>query len=149
MRPHPRIRKTIKWVGAAVTVLLVVVWIESWWLTYPLGSWGPRNHLAIELGIVEMERWSSTRYLEQDFIAILSPSFRSKDFGCVLLREGAAVRFPLWFPALCIAIVTVAAWCLDELARRRAPLNLCPNCHYDRAGIAAGAKCPECGSAAP
>jgi hypothetical protein len=28
MTPHPRIRKTIKWGGAAVTVLLVVVWIS-------------------------------------------------------------------------------------------------------------------------
>jgi hypothetical protein len=29
MKPHPRIRKTIKWGGAAVTLLLVVVWIAS------------------------------------------------------------------------------------------------------------------------
>ena len=29
MKPHPRIRKTIKWGGAAVTLLLVVVWIDS------------------------------------------------------------------------------------------------------------------------
>src|SRR5581483_8527771 len=31
MKPRPRIRKTIKWGGAAVTVLLVVVWIGSAW----------------------------------------------------------------------------------------------------------------------
>ena len=32
MKPHPKIRKTIKWGGAVVTVLLVVVWIGSgWW----------------------------------------------------------------------------------------------------------------------
>jgi len=29
MKPHPRIRKAIKWGGAAVTVLLVVLWIEA------------------------------------------------------------------------------------------------------------------------
>jgi len=29
MKPHPRIRKTIKWGGAAVTVLLVVAWVGS------------------------------------------------------------------------------------------------------------------------
>ena len=33
MKPHPRIRKTIKWGGAAVTVLLVVVWVGSGWLS--------------------------------------------------------------------------------------------------------------------
>jgi hypothetical protein len=27
--------------------------------------------------------------------------------------------------------------------------NACPKCRYDRTGLAAGAKCPECGSAAP
>ena len=31
MKSHPRIRKAIKWGGAAVTVLLVVVWIGSAW----------------------------------------------------------------------------------------------------------------------
>ena len=31
MKPHPRIRKTIKWGGAVVTVLLVVAWIGSGW----------------------------------------------------------------------------------------------------------------------
>ena len=32
MKPHPRIRKTVKWGGAAVTVLLGVVWIASLWI---------------------------------------------------------------------------------------------------------------------
>ena len=26
-------------------------------------------------------------------------------------------------------------------------LNLCPKCNYDRAGLEAGAKCPECDAA--
>ncbi len=43
MKPHPRIRKTIKWGGAVVTVVLVVVWVLSqWWQmgwTTPHG-WG-------------------------------------------------------------------------------------------------------------
>ncbi len=32
MKPHPRIRKTVKWGGAVVTVLLAAMWIGSiWW----------------------------------------------------------------------------------------------------------------------
>src|SRR4051812_37657088 len=35
MKPHPRIRKTIKWGGAVLTVLLVALWIGSgWWSWY-------------------------------------------------------------------------------------------------------------------
>src|SRR5438045_122692 len=34
MKPHPRIRKAIKWGGAAVTVFFVVVWIGSGWWTF-------------------------------------------------------------------------------------------------------------------
>ena len=49
---------------------------------------------------------------------------------------------PLWVPALLLAI---AVWRLDTLARLRAKLNLCPKCNYDRAGLAVGAACPECG----
>jgi hypothetical protein len=48
-----------------------------------------------------------------------------------------------------LALATVLAWRLDWLdarAARRARLNLCPKCNYDRAGIAKDAVCPECGA---
>ncbi len=47
--------------------------------------------------------------------------------------------------AVLIATITAAAWRFDTLARRRASLNLCPKCNYDRTGLAVGAVCPECG----
>jgi hypothetical protein len=56
---------------------------------------------------------------------------------------------PLWMPALFALSISLAALGLDLLARRRARLNLCPRCNYDRAGIAGDAKCPECGGVAP
>src|SRR5437762_2158764 len=41
MKPYPRIRKTVKWGGAAVTVLLLVVWIGSaWWMAALVTSSG-------------------------------------------------------------------------------------------------------------
>ena len=39
MKPHPKLRKTITWGGAAVTVLLVVVWIGSSSYRAVRGSW--------------------------------------------------------------------------------------------------------------
>jgi len=47
------------------------------------------------------------------------------------------------------AAITAVAWRLDTLARRRADRTHCPRCRYDRSGLAAGAVCPECGTAAP
>jgi len=58
----------------------------------------------------------------------------------------AWLTVPLWMPALGTLLGSAAAWRLDALARRRARLNLCPKCNYDRAGIAGDAKCPECGA---
>ena len=34
----------------------------------------------------------------------------------------------------------------EALSRRRARLNLCRKCNYDRTGLALDAVCPECGS---
>ena len=56
---------------------------------------------------------------------------------------------PLWpVPAVSL-LVTAFTWRLDTLARRRARLNLCPKCDYDRAGLGVDVKCPECGTAPP
>jgi hypothetical protein len=56
------------------------------------------------------------------------------------------VGIPLWLPLAPTLLATAAAWRLDALARRRACAGLCPKCGYDRAGLAASAVCPECGS---
>src|SRR5438105_2226695 len=44
MKPRPVIRKTVKWGGAAVTVVLVVVWIGSGWWTM---QWGTGRSLSL------------------------------------------------------------------------------------------------------
>jgi hypothetical protein len=152
MKPHPRIRKTIKWGGAAVTLLLVVVWIAS--CGYHPGIYiRPGAVVSLAVGGIDI-------YWDDHFRSGIQPAlfegrrltfatgrvraFRgswevSSTFGLVLI--------PLW-PLIALGCVsTGVAWRLDALARRRARLNLCPKCHYDRAGIAADAKCPECGSA--
>jgi hypothetical protein len=147
MKPHPRIRKTIKWGGAAVTVLLVVVWIVSgsWSLGWTSASgtfvlatagtvgWG-------ELGALpppQSPGWfvQSTRGGWQWWIA------EQRGPGGYW-----AWSLPLAWPAVLTAILCAIAWRRDMLAHRRTGLNLCPKCDYDRTGLAKGAVCPECGS---
>jgi hypothetical protein len=144
MKPHPRIRKTIKWGGAAVTVLLVVVWIGSGWCSPGWVSKG--RAVALDRGRVCLIRleglavpdgamWS-VQPADMPHWYLWFDSFKQYEIG---------PRIPLWCPVLLALLATTAAWRLDALARRRARLNVCPKCGYDRAGIAGDANCPECG----
>jgi hypothetical protein len=149
MKPHPRIRKTIKWGGAVVTLLLVVVWIGSgWWYV----TWNEREKFAAVLTegrvcvghwlgiptaswprVYYVRRWRGEFHLELGFA-------RANDS---ILGTWA---LPLWLPATLAALPTCAAWCIDLRNGRRKRLGHCVSCNYDRAGIAREAKCPECGS---
>jgi hypothetical protein len=150
MNPHPRIRKTIKWGGAAVTVLLVVVWIASGWWTFAwYGSGGAEGRISrgylqmaceMEHDIPILPGWyrytvDDQRYLWHFLYGKTSP--------------GWFVIIPFWMPVCVTLVITVLAWYLDTLARRRACINLCRKCNYDRTGLAKDAVCPECGAAAP
>jgi hypothetical protein len=59
----------------------------------------------------------------------------------------AYLFIPLWIPGAAVLALTFVAWRRDDLARGREGRHLCPKCHYDRTGLAASAKCPECGAA--
>jgi hypothetical protein len=162
MKPHPRIRKTIKWGGAAVTVLLVVAWVGSGWLAC---GWQARDGRAIfatagaigwvVYGQPDSDGVTTTMVRSRSSWFLTSTSQAPWSFsrpapGAV--THGGIVRLllPLWPLVVGASLVTAIAWRLDALARRRARggLNLCPNCNYDRAGIAADALCPECGAPA-
>ena len=64
-------------------------------------------------------------------------------------RGSLVAAVPLWAPLALALVPTALAWRLDGLARCRVRLGHCPHCGYDRAGLAPGAVCPECGSADP
>src|SRR4051812_29229868 len=46
MQPHPRIRKTIKWDGLVLTVLLVGAWIGSGWWNVAWFDWEARGFVV-------------------------------------------------------------------------------------------------------
>ncbi len=154
-----RIRKTIKWGGAAVTVLLVVVWIGSAWAGLSVRR-GER-FARIEGGGFVFERIGSVQPVNGVFwlpAAAIGP-FRvmpewedwptngsiSQSRPAMLLWR---VFVPLWMPVLAVFVPTFVLWRFDARAVRRERLGRCPKGNYDRAGlggIGAGAVCPECG----
>jgi hypothetical protein len=157
MKPHPRIRKTIKWGGAAVTVLLVVVWIGSgWWgVIWSHGrvsvglEMGRANFYYFPNGGLFLDGYQRTHFAQaaSNWRYLLGRPF--PDWGGSSAPPQRWLSVPLSWFVLASVLSTTITMRLDAKARRRERPHLCPNCHYDRAGLAADAKCPECGNAAP
>jgi hypothetical protein len=150
---HPRLRKAMKWGGAAATVLLAAAWILSgWW-------WGGYASRVVEgLGVGASVDAGSV------IVTFFNPAERPSNTLGIRCGEHAprfllwfdhwtapsgyrSFSIPLWYIAVVMLVGTATAWHRDSLARRRARANHCPNCDYDRTGLAPGASCPECGTA--
>ncbi|HVU62894.1 MAG TPA: hypothetical protein VHC70_02865 [Phycisphaerales bacterium] len=151
MKPHPKLRKTIKWGGAVVTLLLVVVWAGSGFLQADKHI-GAGVVVALGGGEVSVMRMSEDQrdvwvYAAEGLTGWMPYRMH---WGLYYTSKEPprdwSVTLPMWPFAFACLFATVTAWRLDGIARRRARLNLCPKCGYDRAGIAADAKCPECGT---
>lgn len=151
---HPKLRtalrKTAKWGGVGATVVLVVVWVASaWWA----GLWGIQSglHVRVEEGCVYVIQGEPL-----PGIPILGRGALLTHHRWPLLWWFASggsqtysyTQVPLWAPALLTLAFTVFAWRRDASIRRLQTRGFCP-CGYDRAGLAAGAVCPECGAAPP
>jgi hypothetical protein len=144
MGPHLRIRKTVKWGGAAVTVLFVMAWLASGWCyftwnlaRFPIGI-GAGQLRVCDYGPGAFRRWHSVVTLSfHPWEMEWSPAWNRNNFPFDQYDT------PLWIPALVCAAATVGLWRWEasDIAR----LNLCAKCGYDRTGLAAGAVCPECG----
>ena len=60
-----------------------------------------------------------------------------------------AASAPIWAAAI-FPVYKVGLWVAGSRSRRRRRrLGLCLRCGYDRRGLPAGGRCPECGAAAP
>jgi hypothetical protein len=149
VKPHPRIRKTVKWGGAVVCVAMVIVWIGSawWWVTW----WNKSGTiLSIVGGRVEA---SEIKYSNP---GVQNPGLHVQRIPRIFFwwfqwKDSSAewvALLPIWPLILLLAAMSVAAWHLDRLARRRARVGHCPTCNYDRLGLPGASPCPECGAVA-
>jgi hypothetical protein len=147
VKPHPRIRKTVKWGGIVMCVVMAGVWISSaWWYV----TWWRDSGTVIGIG-------DGGFGFDQILKSPIPPSSQGIHFGYQSwtfhwwfrwekLPPERFVNIPIWTLALLAAIQAVFAWRLDTLARRRARVGFCPKCRYDRTGHPAESPCPECGA---
>ena len=149
MKPHPRIRRTIKWGGAAMTVLLVVAWVGS--ATRGLTAYYGRVTVNIEHGQIVVNGPTPGGAPWPNGLTVESTGpyfFQLKWWGTWWSRPPRwTASVPVWPFALVAGLTVLAAWSRELMDGHRARLNLCPKCGYDRTGIARDAKCPECGAA--
>jgi len=152
MKPHPRIRKTVKWGGAVGTVLLLVLWVASARLEISFAPLSEYDGFA-KGGTVQLRSLRGGGPNADSFIFYVAhrfkpaPPFQWNLWAFSRSRGGSWVlAFPIWAPLIVAAVSTGIVWRLDIAARRRSRANACPNCNYDRTGLAPAAVCPECGS---
>jgi len=148
MRIATAIRKSVKWGGAALAIVLLVAWIGSgWWAVHSpiLGD----NRFLLGSGAVAWVSYPALRSLSDSWRWIYDSPFPFVWWFSYVDNGGYyCLHIPLWAPLLFTLIVTGFAWRADLIARRRAMLGKCTKCGYARAGLAPDAVCPECGSAA-
>ena len=142
----------MKWSGAVLTVLLLVVWVGSGWWHFSLkcneggGICNLEAGQLVVLWLHPTEEWSG---LPAARLERRSGDFNWGFFGrrLPIVRRGLVlyvVGVPIWSLALAAVVPSAWLWYRD---RRRAP-GLCNKCGYDLRGNASGV-CPECGSPPP
>jgi hypothetical protein len=137
-----------------VTVLLIAAWLCSgWWQLDWQSATGRRLEVARGQIMYWRYGWGGTGqptftgwYLRR----VVDDSTGQHAFGMWWRGPGinrAFASVPLLLLAGTSLAMSAVAGRLDTLARR-ARLNLCSKCHYDRTGLPVDAVCPECGAAA-
>ncbi len=143
-----RVRKTVKWGGAGLTVLLLVVWIGSGWFYVTCGLQS-RDELGLAYGGNSYSPAMGITHVVDNgwrYGPLRSPEiFWEINWSAVWPDPYFSV--PLWPAVLLSLLATAAAWRADLKYLRRVREGACAGCGYDRAGLAAGAVCPECGAA--
>ena len=156
VKPLSRTRSTVKCTAAA-SALLLLIWLGSaWWDIRWVPSGG--GLVRSREGRVEV-LWPEPRLvfkgdavtISGTRVTLLNPEPAGFKWWVFVGKDslGWSVCVPLWIPGAMMLLLTAGAWRLDTLARRRALLNLCPACHYDRTGLPPHAPCPECAAPDP
>lgn len=99
----------------------------------------PSDHSPVGLDAGASRAWG-------DEVSLAWRPYHVSSLSTFVVGSTDGMVFPLWLAAVPVAI---AAACLHGvvIGTRRGDKGRCAGCGYSRAGLAAGAACPECGRA--
>jgi hypothetical protein len=144
--PYRKLRPFLRWMGTLAVLALFALWLASarWFLMWQINSstsvvcvaglvtWNPTPPAPpLTPGLFWSERVDSV------------PMYWWFQVGASGLGGPTPMprwAFPIWFPALLIALPTALLW----RSPPRTP-RTCPSCNYDLSGLPAATPCPECG----
>lgn len=159
MFKRSRIRRSVKWLLVAVVVMLVVVQAWSW--VYAAAWWRPGGPWVLHRGAIQFSRVAVLTDLPGDRRPVVFrsrhplrwvgwdvPGYDHAPWVFIPFDRGdrfRTINLPLWLPT---ALALGGLLWLRRNDRRRERLAgfVCLGCGYDRAGLAEGAACPECGA---
>lgn len=146
-----------KWVFAILAMFLFAIWIVSGWVQItPIGYWrvaGTEERLTtagLSGGCLYYFRAALPAGTLAGKPALLAPfSLHSAKWYWLPKHTAGGTNFcfvslPLWILLVPIGLLAIWTWRRDTIAQR-ATNGQCLSCGYDRAGLASGARCPECG----
>ncbi len=161
MRRRSRTRRVAKWVGACLSVLILVAALIS--LRYTVSCWSRSGdsvgwlatggmHLVLtsrtgpKLDAAEARPDASWGIHITRNTGRLLPGWGWRPHAWYDSLAGGGTEFfiwiPLWLPFVICALPSCLLWWLD---RRRTRAGFCVECGYDLTGNVSG-RCPECGT---
>jgi hypothetical protein len=142
--------QSMKWTGAVVTVLLLVMWVGSAWYAclctnsgfsfVDIDSGGFGIHWTNWWSLKNLEPRTWNAYSKQSSSFHLWFQFVSKPFNRYI--QMYSIYIPIWFFALLTAVPTALLFRGDRRRRLRERGNACPKCGYP---IGSSPLCTECG----
>ncbi len=143
MAQQRRVRRVLKWLGAAVCLLILTAGLLSAFLELQVES--ARVQVVLLAGNVTVVVFPSWVTPSQSFEFKASPMTEGSNGFVFLWPQRAQSRLeetiiPLWFLLAFAGIATGILWRCD-----RFPPGHCPRCGYDLTGNVTG-RCPECGA---
>jgi len=139
----------MKWGGACAAFAMVALWVASVWIDI---LWWSKSGLLVgmqrsRLSITQIPPWKDAetgwRVVSDELERKLPVQWEAMFHGTPRARSAS---IPIWQALLAVGLVAMIGWRMDAIAVRRVRKGLCCGCGYDLAGIAKGAKCPECGA---